>query len=244
MLVNQKHFIIIGAQRSGSTMLYGILDQHPEIYMAKPVRPEPKYFLQGDGTYDDYKKSLFSDQQESTWLGEKSTSYYETPQVAQRIKTCIPRARIIFLMRNPVDRAISNYWFSKQNGFESRSLEEVFLQNVGAPQNNPQHVSVDPFDYLGRGEYLRHLNPYLELFGPENFLPLVFEQVVNDNELLNLWGFLDLKPIDFKRQQEHKNSSEVRSESVEVRNALNEYFLPLNHELSQSLNIDLGVWNN
>lgn len=226
-------------------MLYGILDQHPKIQMAKPVRPEPKYFLDQFGPYDDYKLKLFPKVAEGVlWLGEKSTSYYETPHAAERIKNCLPDTRIIFIMRNPVDRALSNYWFSKENGLENRSMEEVFLNAVEPAMNPKMNVSVDPFDYLGRGDYLKHLTPYLNLFNSDQFLPLVFEEVAMDEKLLNVWKFLDLEPIYFARHGEFKNSSQSSSTNEEVRDKLSNHFAPLNQELSNLLDIDLSIWKN
>jgi hypothetical protein len=224
-------------------MLYGILDQHPSIHMAKPVRPEPKYFLHHAGPYVDYKDKLFHPPMDVIWLGEKSTSYYETPYVAERIKNLMPDARIVFIMRNPVDRALSNYWFSKENGFETRTLEEVFLQPTNPVINAQKGVSVNPFDYLGRGSYSKYIKPYLDLFGPEQFLPLIFEEVVSDVKLLKVWDFLDIEPIEFVRQNEFKNGSQPLSMNEEVRLKLADHFAPLNQELSQTLHLDLSIWN-
>ena len=96
-------FFIIGAQRGGTTYLYRVLDDHPEIYMAKPLKPEPKYFLSQDcqKNLDSYEKKYFDDAPRGTKIfGEKSTSYYENTSVAKRIKTAYPKSKIILILRN------------------------------------------------------------------------------------------------------------------------------------------------
>ena len=109
----QKHLIIIGAQRSGSTFLHALLDKHVDIYMARPVNPEPKYFLRENSNLNEYRNTVFAGAPKSKlYLGEKSTSYYEKPEVAGRIKSMIPDAKLVVVLRNPVNRAISNFTFS------------------------------------------------------------------------------------------------------------------------------------
>jgi hypothetical protein len=117
--MNKNQFFIVGAQRSGTTYLYNILDEHPEICMAQPVKPEPKYFLNKkllDINIDEYYKMYYYENKKIKIYGEKSTSYYENEEVAKSIALTFPLTKIIFILANPVDRAISNYKFSVQNG--------------------------------------------------------------------------------------------------------------------------------
>lgn len=76
-----KHLFIVGAQRSGSTYLYELLDSHPEVSMAHPVRPEPKFFLNAQRVslgIAHYIDAHFADRKVGgLYLGEKSTSYIE-----------------------------------------------------------------------------------------------------------------------------------------------------------------------
>ena len=127
------YFFIIGAQRSGTTFLYHFLDGHPEISMAKPFRPEPKYFINPPNLVNIEKYLDKHHQNYGTNVrafGEKSTSYYEKPKTASHIHNYFPGAKIIMILRNPIDRALSNYFFTRQHNLEPRSLEDVFLNNV------------------------------------------------------------------------------------------------------------------
>jgi len=192
----QNIFIIVGAQRSGTTYLYNILNEHPEICMARPVFPEPKYFMNksiNELDITEYYKKYFSHCISNNHvLGEKSTSYYEREESAQLISALLPDCKIIYLLRNPVDRAISNYFFSLNNGLENRSLEEVFIDNVAPPPVIDNTVSVNPFDYHSRGEYEKHLIIYLKYFKKEQLKVLVFEDFIgNIKKIQKLYNFLN-----------------------------------------------------
>src|SRR5438270_315540 len=96
-------FIIAGAPRSATTWLYVLADKHPEIAMAKPMRPEPKFFLV-DSLYqrglDHYGANWFDGLQKNRILGEKSAKYLESPLVAQRIYQTLPQVKLIDALRD------------------------------------------------------------------------------------------------------------------------------------------------
>ena len=167
-------FFIAGAQRSGTTYLCHLLDEHPEIELAIPLSPEPKYFFRDDlfklGR-EYYEDNYFKGKPGIRIRGEKSVCYMESETSASRIAQVYPAAKIIFLLRNPIDRAISNYRFSLQNGFESLPMNQAFYQE-GERLNNfdPQKISVSPFAYLSRGKYIDYI-PVIENYYPqENIL--------------------------------------------------------------------------
>lgn len=175
-----KHLFIIGAQRCGTTYLYRILNSHPEVEMAKPVRPEPKYFLRDDileRDRSDYLERHFSDTGDVTWYGEKSTSYIESKKVPGLIKQWFSDVRIIVSLRNPIMRAISNYTFSKRNGLEDLPMKEAFLQEETRRDNyDKSSISVSPYAYLERGKYINYLREWEKFFPRENMEVLIFEE--------------------------------------------------------------------
>lgn len=188
-----KNFFIVGGQRCGTTWLYKMLDSHPDIQMAKPMRPEPKYFLNNrDSSIGEYFNEYFSGGINGSVFGEKSTSYYESENAARLIKSNLPNSKIIFLVRNPIDRAISNYKFSKENGLESRSLEDVFLNGI-EPEGVDKNTSVNPFDYIKRGMYSTFIDKYISVFGRENVYVVCFEKIVQfPNEFKALLDFIEV----------------------------------------------------
>jgi len=156
-----RHFIIGGAQRSATTYLTHILDTHPEIEQAKPVRPEPKFFLKLDEYtegYAGYLNRYFSHvaPSENKVLGEKSTSYIEYPAAAERIKKLIPDIRLIFLLRHPIDRAVSNINFSRMHGYEDAPLGTAILRELDSPN------TVMSVDHAGIGRDVRYRSRRLE----------------------------------------------------------------------------------
>src|ERR1700688_1203151 len=94
-------FIIGGAPRCATTWLYVLADRHPEIAMAKPMRPEPKFFLV-DELYRQgiayYATRWFADLRDARLLGEKSANYLENPVAAERIHAALPQVKLIFLL--------------------------------------------------------------------------------------------------------------------------------------------------
>ena len=242
-MINQdrKHLIIIGAQRSGSTYLRSLLDQHPEIFMSRPAKPEPKYFLRDEPNLIEYINTVFKEAPRSTsYLGEKSTSYYETPEVSRRIQKILPQAHIIAILRNPTDRALSNYNFTYESGLETRSVEEVFLSNLPQPKA-PGTISVNPFNYLERSNYQNLLSPFKETFG-DKFHVILMEELVAGN-LESLFAFLSLDtPTNIDRKRLRTNSIESLPVPDNVLRYLNSYFAPRIDSLETYLELDLSIW--
>ena len=94
--------------------------------MALPMRPEPKFFLV-DEVYqkgiDHYRRKWFAEVPEGKLAGEKTTSYLESSRAAERIHQHLSQVKLIFILREPADRAYSNYLWSCMNGLESEDFE-------------------------------------------------------------------------------------------------------------------------
>lgn len=222
-------FLIIGAQRSGTTYLYSILGEHPQICTAKPMKPEPKFFLYNEYFLgkDFYFQKYFSHRNSSNKIFiEKSTSYYEYEIVPQRLVGEFSNTKIIFVIRNPVERAISNYFFSKKNGLESRTIEEVFLYDKPLPEYSLS-ISTNPFNYLERGNYLKYIKMYLKYIKKRNFIVLFYEDIIkNINAVQNLFLRLnitkDFIPPSFKKVINKSQNNNCVSDRVIDK--LNKYY--------------------
>ncbi|MFQ5508349.1 MAG: sulfotransferase [Leptospirillia bacterium] len=179
-----EHFFIVGAQRCGTTFLYRLLAGHPEIEMAEPVRPEPKFFLD-DERYekglDDYEQRFFSGKPGAWLKGEKSTSYLESDIAAKRISEAFPDARIIVLLRDPVARAVSNWRFSVQHGVETLSMAEAFMQEEKRREDyDRSRFSVSPYAYLARGCYVDYIATFERYFPRRQIGVFLFEELTSD----------------------------------------------------------------
>jgi len=233
-------FAIVGAQRSGTTWLYKMLDAHPEIEMAKPLYPEPKFFISDKCKLGkDYYLSTYYTNHDSKTLGEKSTSYIEFPEKIMLMQQMFENVKLLLMLRNPVDRAISNYMFSIKHGLENRTMEEVFIDKKPPPQLDKK-ISVSPFDYLSRGKYIKYINAFYEYCDKSMLKICLFEEMTSNREALaDVYRFLDVdasfQPAEFHQQvNESKRPSNVPENVIST---LYDYYYPFNQQLQQIVNI-------
>lgn len=241
-----RHFFIAGAQRSATTYLYRLLDQHPGIAMAHPVRPEPKYFIRPDSAANvqAYRDACFADAHpDAAWFGEKSTSYIEHPLAAERIASLIPDALVLFVLRDPVERAISNYHFSVMHGLETLPLADALAAE--ADRTSAPGVSVSPFAYVARGHYARQLDAWAQHFPSSRLHVWSTEQLVGTQRCLDeVFAALDLaRMASLTGIDEAVNQSQHADEvSTELREWLRATFRESNQDLARRYGVDTGAW--
>lgn len=193
-------FIIAGAARSATTWLYHAADRHPHIAMAKPFKPEPKFFLRDDlyaRGLAYYSATWFASLPEDRVIGEKSTNYMESREAAFRIAKDLPNVKLVFMLRHPVDRAYSNYLWTKQNGLELETFERALeLEEQRERDLKPEWRYARPFSYFSRGLYADILEPWLARFKREQLLFLKSEDVAQRPGAVatQLHEFLGLPP--------------------------------------------------
>jgi hypothetical protein len=161
--------------------LYELLDRHPDIYMAKPLKPEPKFFLR-DELYAKglahYSQTWFAGADTGKMAGEKSTDYLESAPAAARIARDLPQAKLVFILREPVDRAYSNYLWSRMNGLETESFHTAIRLEEQRERDLPERWRFTrPFSYFSRGLYARLLEPYFNRFMAHQILVARFEDI-------------------------------------------------------------------
>lgn len=192
-----EHFVIVGAQRCGTTYLYRLLDEHPEIEMAKPLRPEPKFFID-DELYskglDFYETEYFSDAAARV-RGEKSTSYVESEVAAERLAKAFPSAPLVVVLRDPVARALSNYRFTAQHGHEDLPPTEALRLSVsGQREWDRRRFSVSPYDYVPRGRYVEYLERFVRHVRRDQLVVVMFEEMTCDSTVIA--GLYDRLGVD------------------------------------------------
>jgi Sulfotransferase domain len=244
-----RHFLIIGAQRCGTTYLHSMLDAHPEITMARPARPEPKVFLsdeRADKGIDWYRESYFGHATTEPLLGEKCTSYIEDPKAPARAARVLGDAQIVVLLRDPVQRAVSNWRFSTENRLEDRPLETALRENLaGEAPWDPTATSVSPFAYLERGRYADYLGAWFATF-PSGVHVCFLQDLMGDETVLaGLFASLGVDP-GFRptHRDQAVNQSEEPAPALpsDLLLLLEEYFESSNVALSRLLERDLPWW--
>ena len=178
-------FFIVGAPKAGTTSLYHYLNEHPQIEMS--LQKEPDYFsdkeIQIQGLY--YSKNridtvekyngLFNTQKKDVIFGEGSVSYLFYPTVAQDIKVYNPMAKIIIMLRNPIERAFSHYLMDYRLGLVSDSFEDII-------NKKSKHKNAHLFyqQYIKVGEYAAQLKRYCDIFDKKNILLIDYENFKSD----------------------------------------------------------------
>jgi hypothetical protein len=250
MSASADHFFIVGGQRCGTTYLCHLMDEHPQIEMAKPFRPEPKYFLQDVSFPADlahYESTFFGSKPGARLRGEKSTSYMESRAAAERLAAWFPRAKIVFVLRDPIDRAMSHYWFSVENGLETLPMADAFRREEERRRCfDPARVSVSPFAYLSRGLYVDSLAMYEEFFPRDQIAVLLYEEMVGTVDAVQrLYAFLGVDPrfsptaVGRRVNEGTKRSGEPPREVGEY---LEAYFEEATARLAARLGKDLATW--
>ena len=238
-----RHLLVIGAQRCGTTYLHSLLDAHPEITMARPSSPEPKVFCSDEvlsrGAHW-YRDTYFRHAENERVLGDKSTSYLEYAEAATRAASVLGEVHVVAVLRDPVQRAISNWRFSTEHGLETRCLEEALRDNLAGPTSwDPSRSSVSPFAYLERGRYHEYLQPWLDTF-PHTSQVLFLEDLIDDEQTTaDLLTKLGVSPDHSAARPEQKvNSSRGDHSAVlsaELLGTLEGYFESSNVALSAQL---------
>ncbi len=244
-------FIIGGAPRSGTTWLYQLLDRHPGVYMAKPLTPEPKFFLVDDlyrQGLAHYSARWFADAPPDRQAGEKSTDYLESPEAAERLARSLPRIKLVFILREPADRAFSNFAWTRMNGLETEDFATALRLEAERERTLPDRWKfARPFSYFSRGLYADLLAEYWQRFPREQILVLKFEDIeANPRSVAErLHRFIGVvpRPLD-AASLGVVNASDKRGERVpeEIRRELQARYAEPNRRLAQMLGPDFSPW--
>ena len=243
-------FLIAGAARSGTTWLCHLLDRHPEVFLARPLRPEPKFFLIPElyaRGLSHYSATWFNQAAPDQRVGEKSTNYLESAEAAQRIHQHLPNVKLVFMLREPMSRAYSNYRWSRANGLETESFERALALEAEREATVPAHLRfARPHAYFSRGLYADLLAPYVKLFPRERILCLRTEQLATTPQEVaaRLHRFLDMhpRPTDADNLGVINRSPGTELIPARVRTELAARYAGPNRRLAQLLGEDLTSW--
>lgn len=217
-VVRRPTFLVLGAAKSGTTSLCDRIAQHPNVFFSTPK--EPVFFeLEYDLGLEYYWKRYFKDWAGQDAVGEGRVYNLYLPYVPARIRESIPDARLIVILRNPVDRAYSHWWHRVTRGYEQRSFEQaveeefrIHEEGGGFASNgdseawrrnfypNSAHMYTADLRrvyYVEMGYYVQQLRRYYDLFPASRIKVLLFDDFVAnpDPAAQMIYKFLNLRPF-------------------------------------------------
>ena len=206
--MSKANLFIIGAMKSGTTSLHNYLNEHPQIFMCEPK--EPGYFVEEISWEkgEEWYNNLFKGGQDQLILGESSTHYTKRPtfdRVAEKIYNYNPDAKFIYQLRDPVERAISQYWHNVRD-----------LEYVGETRQMIDAVRQDQ-EYILFSDYAYQLEPYIDIFGKERIYVQTFEKMRDDpiKCLTEIFRWLGVDP-DFIPENLNKKWNVMSDELQQV----------------------------
>ena len=187
--MSAPNFFLVGAAKSGTTTLHAGLRAHPDVYMPALKEPHLYAYLASPSTashlYADEASArrrygqLYDDVSGEQAVGEASTTNLVVPGAAELIARDAPKARIVAILRHPVDRAFSHFCH-----FVSAGGEDLDNFAAAVREEPSRHAAGYPFtyQYLGWSRYSAQLRPFIDLFGRERVLVHLYDDLCRDAE--------------------------------------------------------------
>lgn len=247
-------FIIAGFPRCGTTSLYNYLILHPSIVPAQ--RKEIRFFNQNFGIGLNWYKLFFPTSfskyklnnkfRKDFMAGDGSGTYVHHPLSPIRIKNSIPDVKIIILLRNPIERAYSQYYHNSKQGIESLSFEKAIENESKRIEGEWERMKKEKgdysfkyhnFSYLSAGIYVDILKPWLETFSEKQILILGSEDMNESPQKIfnKTITFLNLLSYDFSKFERYNFYDDRPSMSNQMKKKLYEFFKPHNLRLYKFL---------
>ena len=178
---NLPHFILVAAAKSGTTSLARYLGEHPDLYMP----PHQVNFFHNDEEYPkgaDAYAQRFKDAPPNTKIGAHNPFYYAHAPVPGRMQELLPEVKLIWLLRNPLTRTYSHYWFNVTRGTERVPFSDIFTHDRW------------PHNYMRKSEYSDFIEHWLKFFKREQMHFVLSENLKTKKEetLTSICRFLDI----------------------------------------------------
>jgi len=249
-------FVVIGAQKGGTTYMYNELVRHPNVAAAltKEVHFFDDNYRKGEATYRAYFPASLGERPSNgasrKITGEASPDYLFHPQAPRRLARMVPQAKLIALLRNPVSRAYSHYHHEVRLGFETQSFEAAIISEAERVRGERERMLRDEYypgnkymhySYLGRGIYADQLQAWLEWFPRQQMLILKSEDFYKDTPAImgQVLDFLGLPARASEGYTAHMPSSYPKLNPA-MKAHLSDYFVGHNRRLYDLLGVDFG----
>lgn len=184
-MITPPNFLIGGSLAGGTSFLSNALLHHPDVFLPRITRPEPGFFSKSweyEKSLDYYLRKWFADYSGQAACGERSSLYLHGGEtVARRIKASLPGVKLIFTLRNPIERAYGNYRFTVLEGLENLDFEEALeREDERLAALTGTWKEIQPCNYAARGKYADQLEAYCRYFDPSSILLIKSEEMGKD----------------------------------------------------------------
>lgn len=192
-------FFVIGTMKAGTTSVHKYMSAHPDIYL--PPEKEAPFFSEDDAYlrgFGSYWQEYFSSAKDNALLGTVTPDYMRSPQVPSRIHETCPDAKLIAILRNPIERAYSHYLMATRVLGENRNFEEAISEQLASKEtiltrDDPNYYK----DYISLSEYGKILSGFYKLFPPEQVLILYLDELNRTPEIFmsKIFQFLGVQIV-------------------------------------------------
>ena len=209
--MRRPNLFLVGAPKAGSTLLWTILKEHKDIFFSTNPEKEINYFsydeLTDNSYYKDYKVktekdylNVFLKGQSAKYLADGSVSYFAYPSVPKKIYEFNSKAKIIIIVRDPIQRAFSHYNMDKRMGYAKESFSNYLIN-----KNNSYEKFIH--QYIENSLYYKHVKAYLSYFSKDQVCILQLEKI--NSELDKLYKFLDIAKLELKGNYDKINANKA-----------------------------------
>ncbi len=182
-------FFIVGAPRCGTTSLHEYLNQIPDVFMCTKECGFFSTYSNGRvESYDEYY-NLFSTAESNQLIGESTAIYLRDPETPKKIYQANPNAKIIFMLRDPIERAFSHYLMYVKNGYENLPFSKKLEKYIENKANDNFHNYIIMPSY-----YFNSINEYIRIFGKDNVKIIIYEEFAKKTKKIvtEILDFLNL----------------------------------------------------
>jgi len=257
------NFLIVGPPKSGTTSLQIYLDRHPDLYVTGEAHFFNSHYKKGIEWYEEF----FKDYNNEKLIGEKTPAYFFEKEVPKRVKKYLPDIKLIFIFRDPVKRAYSQYWHNVRHGRED---SDTFEDAIGFGKKLKSK-------YLEISKYVKYLKEWEKYFPKKNMFFLTIEEI-NQKKLEEILDFLGIDhKFEFGELKKYNIGGSIRSKKLaemtqsnfvkkipylsefikrglnmkrgktppmntDTRKKLQKFFIKYNNELEKLTGLDTKIW--
>ena len=239
------NFIIIGTVRSGTTSLYYNICEHPSVLPA--AYDEIGFFDSNFHLGLNWYRSMFPTKKEMEKIkektnfaitGEDTPFYFWKKETVSRIINAVPNSKLIVIVRNPVDRAYSNYNLGIRKKVEESTFEKAIDEEICFIENHSFRECIDrKRSYLSKGFYAKQFSIWQEKFSQKKLHVVSTEEMEKQPQITmsKIFEFLEIPKYNIKNPQKQK-SANYKKMHVDTRKKLLEFYKPHNEEFFNKIN--------